>query len=172
MDEHTGSVHRRVARQSIELGHDPTVVWRLFTDADHLEHWLGRGATIDARPGGAVVTSDPVSGRPKRGRVDRIDDGRSIELTWWDDAETADSEASVVRFDLIPTVAGTRLTVTETAIPRSVARSTGGPQASSAAAAIGNAASNAAASSLWAWRLAMFAVATTASRSLTAQPIR
>ena len=159
----------------VELEHAPDVVWELFADADRLARWLGAGSAIDLRVGGAVVTPDPVSGRPKRGRVERVEAGRSLTLTWWDADDgsgqpTDDREVSLVRFDLEPASAGTtRLTVTETALtPPAVGRAsaTAGPTSSQRAAGAGSPAPARCGAGLWAWRLAILGVA------LSLQPVR
>lgn len=143
---------RKLVKQSIELEHAPEVVWQLFADVAGVGRWLGEGASIDLCPGGAIQGPDPVSGKSKRGTVDRVEHGRSIELTWWD-TESPAGETSVVRFELETIETGTRLTVTESESPAVVSASVG---------------TSGSASGLWAWRLAMLAVAAT----VTLQPVR
>lgn len=159
-DEASSPSRDRVVTHAIELDHDPDVVWKLFTDAERLASWLGTGSSIELRPGGVVTTPDPVSGRPKVGSVDRVDPGKSLELTWWPagDDGAGPTESSLVCFELEEIDAGTRLTVTETALPVADRVDVGTPRArAGTGGAIGVS---------WAWRLAMFSLV------ITLQPVR
>ncbi len=106
------------ARTSTDLAHDPDAVWRaICEDADG---WLGRGSSIEAVSGGAVVANDVVTGTQRRGTVTSVDDGRRLELEWWPTDEP--DLATTVTITLTPSAAGTHIVITET-VPASLSAS-------------------------------------------------
>jgi len=100
-------VEHEVTRE-IQLDAAPDEVWRALTDPEQLAGWLGTGAEIEERPGGALAI-DTEDG-PREGWVEEIEQGRRLSL-WW---SAGDDDASRVQFDLEQTLGGTRLVVTET----------------------------------------------------------
>jgi uncharacterized protein YndB with AHSA1/START domain len=89
----------------------PERVWRALTDPAELEEWFANEVELDLERGEGAFRWE--NGEARRARVDGIDPGRRLELTWWDDA--APDEASTVRFTIEEADAGTRLVVTESA---------------------------------------------------------
>lgn len=156
----------------IDIEAGPDDVWRALTTEDGLAPWMGEGASIELHPGGAVVLPDPVGGATRRGRVDRIDDGRRLELTWWPALRPADR--STVSITVTPNrapdggPASTRVRVVERlepdrpamAMARAEARSSAadrspdGPRRGGTRLPIG----------LWSWRLAVLSVCGCPSR--------
>jgi uncharacterized protein YndB with AHSA1/START domain len=132
-----------VADVFIDIGVPPDRVWQALTTEDGLAPWMGEGASIDLRPGGVAVLPDPVGGSTRRGRVDHIDEGRRLELTWWPALRPADRTR--VTITVTPTEQGSRVRVVERAAPRRPA---------TAARAVGS----------WSWRLAVLALCCSASR--------
>lgn len=132
-----------LATSSIDLAVDIERAWQALVTDGGLEPWMGGGASIDAVVDGELRLPDPVGGRPRRGRVERLEHRQRLDFTWW--PEDRPIERSLVSIVLEPIDSGTRLTVTET-VPRSISRSA---RASSVAPAIG----------AWSWRLAQLVLA-------------
>ncbi|HZD04013.1 MAG TPA: SRPBCC domain-containing protein [Longimicrobiales bacterium] len=111
-----------VIRGDVEIAASPGRVLQALTDPVELEQWWGADDMyrtfdwrIDLRPGGAwscQARNAGGEGSSVRGRYVTVDPPRVLEYTWqpsWDDfAET------LVRLELEPTDAGTRLRVTHT----------------------------------------------------------
>ena len=83
--------------------------WELLTDRDELATWLG---WLD--DDGTLVELD---GARRHLELDHVDAGRSIGFVWWD----ADGAASRVEITVDEHAAGSRVTVTETALARASA---------------------------------------------------
>jgi|HigsolmetaAR202D_1030399.scaffolds.fasta_scaffold15893_4 Uncharacterized conserved protein len=83
-------------------------VWRALTDEAILEQWLAEEVELDLREGGEVRVRD--DGEERRGRVEDVDEGRRLAFTWAREGELP----SLVEFELVPCISGTRLIVTET----------------------------------------------------------
>jgi uncharacterized protein YndB with AHSA1/START domain len=104
------SDEERVTRSvEVEAGTDD--VWLAISDPERRALWL-----------------DDDDARARRLRIDEVEAGRRLVWTWWPaDDESGGTEggagASTVEVVLAPTVAGTRVTVTETApiAPRATA---------------------------------------------------
>ena len=99
-----------------ELDASPDEVWEVLTDPEGVESWLGEGSTLEPVPGGNLDVADTETGVPKRGRVEHVEHSRRLTFTWWpadDESGEAGDAASTVNIELIPSGAGTRLTVTE-----------------------------------------------------------
>jgi uncharacterized protein YndB with AHSA1/START domain len=123
-------------RREIELEAAPTDVWNALTRPELLEQWFEAEVELDPRPGGSgrFIGAD---GEHRVARVDDVDEGRRLALTWWTD-DQGDEPASKVEFVLTPTQGGTRLVVTESPLnARACAATTG---------------------SSWAWRLELLAL--------------
>ena len=91
-----------------ELEAAPEEVWRALTDESILRLWLGEEVELDPRPGGAVRVRE--GDEERRGRVEDVDAPRRLAFSWAREGELP----SLVEFELVPCVAGTRLIVTET----------------------------------------------------------
>lgn len=158
----------------IDIAADVDRVWDALVTDGGLGSWMGDGATLEPRPGGSLSFPDPVGGQHRDGRVTTVADQERLEYTWWTtDRPTVRSSVTIT---LDRTDTGTRVTVVETAAPRSPVGFTvpsaqlgagrsgvvsavagGGPQARRVAAQamtrsfslIG----------LWSWRLAMVTMA-------------
>lgn len=89
-----------------ELPHPPERVWAWLTEPDKLERWLP-GCSIDPQIGGAVRFDFGEEGAAT-GEVIRVEPYSLIEHTWkWEGVPT-----SHVAWELAPSAAGTRLTLT------------------------------------------------------------
>jgi uncharacterized protein YndB with AHSA1/START domain len=103
-----------------QLEASPDEVWAALTERDSLDGWLGRlcyEPRIDS-----ALTIDFGSGIEIFGRVLAIEAPRLLSFSW---SDTADVEApSVVRFELFATNRGTRLELTHSRQPVTMARST------------------------------------------------
>jgi len=89
------------------LAHPREKVWAALADPDLRAGWFFAGA-LPTVVGGAVDLIDSDEG--VSGTVLRVDPGRLLEFTW----NSGDGPASVVRFELSDTFAGTRLILTHT----------------------------------------------------------
>lgn len=101
---------RTITREE-ELEASPQEVWRALTEQAILRLWLGEEVELDPRPGGAVRVRD--GGEERRGCVEDVDEPRRLAFSWAREGELP----SLVEFELVPAVGGTRLIVTETAPP-------------------------------------------------------
>lgn len=127
----------------LDLDASPDRVWRALTTDGGLAPWMGEGATVDPRPGGLVALPDPAGGATRRGRVERVDEGKRLDFDWWPALRPA--EQTSVSITVSPTGSGCRVRVNER--PRVAKASTGHR-------AIG----------LWSWRLALLSFASCMSR--------
>lgn len=94
--------------------------WEVLTERDSLEGWLGR-ARYEPRVGSAL-TIDFGGGDSIRGEVVAIDPPRRFAFTWSEDEAT--EESSLVSLELVEVAGGTRLTLTHSRQPLSMARRT------------------------------------------------
>lgn len=116
--EHLGSVELDAERATLSFRrffpHPPTDVWAALTEPAQLEEWSMTKGTVDGRPGGSI---DFISG-PSRfhvtGRILHWDPPRVFEYEWKvaPRTELPHGEDAVVRWELVPEGAGTRLSVT------------------------------------------------------------
>lgn len=136
--------NRKDARTSVDLPADQQRVWESLTTDEGLAKWMGEGASLDPTVGGEATFPDPVGGRERCGRIERVEPGRLLTYTWW----PADDEddASLVSIELTPLETGTRVDVAETAVQASASRSRSAATATNVQ---------------WHWRAAMLAVAGT-----------
>ncbi len=150
----------------VDLDAEPEAAWSAITTAEGLAPWMGTGSSIDVRPGGLVALPDPVGGATRRGKVDRIDDGRRLDFTWWPALRPADrTEVSIT---LEPITGGTRVRVVERrpVLARTAATATAPTVAAPSGTRPGNAAAPPRGGTarlpigLWSWRLAVLTVAT------------
>ena len=116
------SVDGGVIKAEIELAAPPERVFRSLTDGAELAAWWGSDEmyrttewVIDLRPGGKWSTlAIGVDGSKSTvgGEYLEVDPPRRLVYTWrpsWDNFKE-----TTVRYDLVPTVTGTRLLVTHT----------------------------------------------------------
>jgi uncharacterized protein YndB with AHSA1/START domain len=86
----------------------PDRIWRAVTESDELRAWLAR-ADVDLRVGGRIVLTFENEPNVMEGTITELRDGELIAYTW------SESDAdSVVRFELRPEGAGTRLRLVHT----------------------------------------------------------
>ena len=116
---------------------------------------MGEGASIELEPGGRVILPDPVGGATRRGRVDRVDHGCRLDLTWWPALRPA--QQTTVTITVAPVDEGTRVRVVERApAPTGTTTDAGGEAEARGGARLPI--------GLWAWRLAVLSVAGCLSR--------
>lgn len=100
--------------RTVTLDASADEIWRLLTDDVELSLWFSATASIDAVPGGVgrFVDGDTV----RRAVVHRVEAGRHLGFTWWD--ENQPDEASTVELvvDDTSTEGQVRLTITETLV--------------------------------------------------------
>ncbi len=134
---------------SIDISVDVATVWEALVTDGGLAPWMGEGSSIEPEAGGALRLPDPVGGRTRSGRVDRVDEQSRLEFTWWPDRRPV--ERTTVTITIAPIDTGTRVTVTES-VPRSIA----GPSRPLLSADPRSQVVRGA----WLWRMAMLGVAT------------
>jgi uncharacterized protein YndB with AHSA1/START domain len=99
-----------VTRETL-LDLDRDDAWRAVTDAEHLEQWLADEVEIDLVEGGDLrVRFD--DGRERHGTVEEVSAPERVVFRWHP-VPDADLE-TVVRIELEPADAGTRVIVVET----------------------------------------------------------
>ncbi|MEM9652014.1 MAG: SRPBCC domain-containing protein [Actinomycetota bacterium] len=161
----------------VDIAVDPAQVWDALVTEGGLGAWMGRGASLEPRPGGSLSFPDPVGGRQRDGRVQTVVEGERLAFTWW----TADrpTDRSSVTITLQPVDTGTRVTVVETMAPPSQVgftvpalpvASTGAPGSATAGPGVRVSASagtdiamrarRSSVLGLWSWRLAVVTLAT------------
>jgi uncharacterized protein YndB with AHSA1/START domain len=99
---------RRVERERV-IEASAEELWEALTDEAVLSQWLGDEVELDPVEGGLLRVND--DGEERRGRVERVEEGRSIAFTW----RRAGEGASSVALTLEPAVSGTRVRVVERA---------------------------------------------------------
>src|SRR6202042_3790299 len=102
--------------RTMELAHPLASVWAALTTAEGLAAWLGEGADVDLRPGGAARMTW-ASGYSVEMRVERVEEPTVFGFTWQiEELPDDDPRRTYVEFTLEPAGAGTRLTVVETGV--------------------------------------------------------
>jgi uncharacterized protein YndB with AHSA1/START domain len=98
-------------RRSIDLPIGVGEAWPALTGADALGEWLGDAVDLELRPGaaGGLIDDD---GDRRTVVVREVEPQQRVSFTWWRDDDPG--VASTVELVLVPTAAGSRLTVTET----------------------------------------------------------
>jgi uncharacterized protein YndB with AHSA1/START domain len=93
-------------------------VWTCWTDPERLVRWMGRTASIDVRPGGAMRI-EYGNGAVMLGHVLEVDRPRRLVFSWgWEDpAEIVRPGASRVEVDLEEKPEGTRVRVRHLDLP-------------------------------------------------------
>ncbi len=100
--------------REIEIDAPREVVWGIVTEARHLAGWFSDEATIDLRPGGAMLLTWHGHG-VYRARVETVEPPRMFAFRWVlrDGEEPVEGGSTLVEMTLTPTEAGTRLKVVE-----------------------------------------------------------
>lgn len=106
-----------------ELAHPPERVWEALTDPKALKGWFSTAAKIDGRVGGSVDMVSGHAGFHWTGAILAWDPPRLYEYEWNVEprAELPVGERSIVRWELVPTAAGTRLTLTHRRLTKGTA---------------------------------------------------
>ncbi|MGW5387524.1 SRPBCC domain-containing protein [Nocardia sp. NPDC003963] len=104
----------RIERE-LELRHPPERVWNALTTPEGLGAWFGSRAELeDLRPGGTVRVWWDEDG-PHTLWIRIVEPPRKFAFSWAIEGLPAgDPRRTDVEFSLVPTPAGTRLTVVET----------------------------------------------------------
>ena len=125
----------RTVTRSIDLAVDADRAWEAVGRPEGLAAWLGSSVELEADVAGLGAGSVAVvvdhGGRRRRAVVAERHEGAGLTFTWWDEAQP--EHASTVRIEVEATADGSRVTVTETALPAS---SGGAGRASMSAAAV------------------------------------
>lgn len=163
MATHPEDVLPAVVQREIEIDAGLDDVWRVLTDPDQQDGWLGASVELDLRPGGGgrVVDDD---GAIREVLVVDVDAPVRLTWHWWHE----DGPLSTVEITATPTSTGTIVRVVETLDPtatstppgRVTAKAGGKPTAWHAADVMGEA---------WSGRLGRLSrLAVPAGRSLAA----
>jgi uncharacterized protein YndB with AHSA1/START domain len=92
----------------------PSRVWAALTQPDLLSAWFGTEATIDLRPGGAVIFTWDGSTGPggtNRGVIETVDPPNRLAFRWQSSPDTV--QMTRVEFTLEPHPEGTHLRMVE-----------------------------------------------------------
>jgi uncharacterized protein YndB with AHSA1/START domain len=117
-----------VVEQTIELDADLAEVWRVLTDTDALDDWLGAAVDLEMRPGAVGRVLDP-DGAVREVLVTEVDTPNRLTWHWWESG----GALTTVQIVATPTPTGTRVHVVETldpqadlpSVPRASARAGG-----------------------------------------------
>jgi len=101
--------------RSVTLDASVDEVWRLLTDDAELSRWFGSAASLDAVPGGVGRFVDGTTVR--RAVVSRVEPGRRVGFTWWDERHPAEASTVELVVDDTSTEGQVQLTITETLVP-------------------------------------------------------
>ena len=114
----TGGIVRLVVPDSvtreIDIDAPPELVWGIVTEARHLAGWFSDEATIDLRPGGAMLLTWREHGA-YRARIETVEPPHTFAFRWVLRAgeEPVQGGSTLVVMTLTPTEGGTRLRVLE-----------------------------------------------------------
>jgi uncharacterized protein YndB with AHSA1/START domain len=100
-------------RRTLELDCPVDELWRLVSEPDEVESWLGRDVELDLRPGGQGRLTDD-DGTVRHLAIDGVVEGEHLSFRWWP-AEDEEATSTVV-FAIEPAERGSRLVITETAV--------------------------------------------------------
>jgi uncharacterized protein YndB with AHSA1/START domain len=103
--------------RSIELDADADEIWPLLIEPDGLADWLGDEVELDVRPGGSGHLIDD-RGTRRDVLVTAVEPARRLAWHWWSESD----ELSSVEITLVPTDAGTKVTVVELSATTAVLR--------------------------------------------------
>jgi uncharacterized protein YndB with AHSA1/START domain len=107
IDELDLEIGEQVTRE-VDLAVDEDRAWEAISDEEMLERWLADEVEMDPVEGSPARFT--VDGEDRPGRVERVVEGRELAFSW----EREPGDESIVRFELVPCVSGTRVIVTET----------------------------------------------------------
>ena len=94
MSTHTGARTADVLEYDLHVAASPETVWRFWTRPDDLVRWMGKVATLEARPGGAFRL-DYGQGDVASGQVQEADPPRRLVFTWgWENPADSTSPAA------------------------------------------------------------------------------
>jgi uncharacterized protein YndB with AHSA1/START domain len=105
MNDELGTIEGRTLWLERRLAARPADVWRALIDPDELQAWLAP-ATVDPRVGGEIELRFEDTEDVMHGEILELVAERVLEYTWQESGGR-----SVVRFELEPDGAGTRLTL-------------------------------------------------------------
>jgi uncharacterized protein YndB with AHSA1/START domain len=100
-------IGEQVTRE-VELPVDEERAWEAISGQEMLERWLADEVEMEPVEGSPAVFT--VDGEERPGRVEHVVEGRELAFSW----EREPGDESIVRFELVPCVSGTRVLVTET----------------------------------------------------------
>ncbi|MBS1861609.1 MAG: SRPBCC domain-containing protein [Actinobacteria bacterium] len=109
-----GPAEAEQVTRSVDLDAAPAVVWDALTEAALLGEWLADEVEIEAAPGGKIVCRY-ADGEERRGEVELVEEAERLAWSWWREDGHGPSRVELV---LDAVAEGTRLTVIETAPPR------------------------------------------------------
>lgn len=94
-------------------------VWQLLTDDAELSQWFAGSVSIDPVPGGVgrFADGDGDGADIRRAVVHRVEPGRSIGFTWWDERHPAEASTVELVLDDAADEGHVQLTITETMAP-------------------------------------------------------
>jgi uncharacterized protein YndB with AHSA1/START domain len=107
-----------VIERQLWIAARPETIFALWIEPDRIVQWMGRTATIEARPGG-LFRLDYNGSDIVRGEVLEIDPPRRLVISWgWEaDGDPTPPGSSRVEMTLIPDGDGTRLHLRHSGLP-------------------------------------------------------
>ena len=94
-----------------DLAHPVDTVWAALTRPEKMKGWLSEEAEVDLRVGGMMTFRD----HENQGRITDLVDRRVLAFEW----KGSNWDGGIVRWELQPTTAGTRLVLTHEMPPMS-----------------------------------------------------
>ena len=108
--------------REVMIAASPETIWRFLVNPADAVRWMGVGASLDPRPGGAYRV-EVLPGDVASGEFVELDRPRRLVHTWgWESPSgSVPPGSTTVAFDLIPRGAGTLVRVTHSRLPQGVA---------------------------------------------------
>jgi uncharacterized protein YndB with AHSA1/START domain len=101
-------------RRTVSLNATADEVWNLLTDETELARWFSHAASLDPVPGGLGRFVDGHTVRTAV--VQRVETGRRIGFTWWDESRPEDASTVELLIDDMSADGQVQLTITETLV--------------------------------------------------------
>ncbi len=118
MDSTTERAEPAVIERSVRVEADPETVFRYWTEAERLVRWMGRTATVEARPGGTFRV-DYNGTDIATGAFLEVEPPRRLVFTWgWEaPGDSVAPGSSRVEVDFVPDGQATVVTVRHLDLP-------------------------------------------------------
>ncbi len=100
------TTERLTLEREISIAASPETIWAFLVEPEKMRRWMGTGATLDLRPGGAYRI-DVIPGHVASGEYVEVDPPRRLVYTWgWEPGDEGPNPvppgSSTVELELVP----------------------------------------------------------------------